>query len=343
MESSEDNPGLRLQLLACIWTRLPVEEFATGMTHDVLRADIDLAIRLRDDHRPDDEIILALVHRGVDPGQAAQLLDNLSKGIKPTPQSPPSPEMALGRRSRTKSVPPGNEPTRSSHSSRATARNGSSARSAGQGRKRTAVFWLTIAIFVGLVIAAGTIILIQRHKANTNPPEEQEPKAAIPKAAVPSQKPPLSSLVLELQPDGLHLGGSVVTPDNVLTVVAKTLGVATRTNQVGQADTVIYAYDHAGLLVYSQQGGGTNSIVLDCEANGGIHGTMSPFNGTLTVEGQVIRTDTDPRTLTAIKPLGLSRPGSHNGIWGGRYNGLNLVFAYLKSPQRLSLIEIDLK
>ena len=42
------------------------------MTHDILQSDIDLAIKLRDDQRSDDEIILALVHRGVDPGPAAR-------------------------------------------------------------------------------------------------------------------------------------------------------------------------------------------------------------------------------------------------------------------------------
>ena len=319
------------------------------MTHDVLRADIDLATRLRDDHRPDDEIILALVHRGVDPGQAAQLLNDLRQGLKPTPQSPMPPEMTLTRRSRARSVPDGNGPARHPRSSRAKSRNGSPASSADPGRKRTVGFWLAVAIFVALVIAIGSVILIQRYRASANALEEQKPKVggapreAPARTAVPSQNVPPPPLVLALQPDGLHLGGSLVTPGNVLTAVAQSLGIATRTNRVGQTDTVIYAYDHEGLLLYSQKGGGTNSIVLDCEASGGTHGTTSPFTGTLTIDGQVIRSDTNPQTLTAIKSLGLSRPGSHSGIWGGRYHGLDLVFAYLKSPQRLSLIEIDLK
>jgi hypothetical protein len=204
------------------------------------------------------------------------------------------------------------------------------------------------------LIVVSSVVLIQRHRARTDAAEEPQSKATMPKvdeprraesakANVPSPKPPLAPLALELQADGLHLGGSVVTPGNVLTAVASSLGVATRTNKVGQTDTVIYAYDHEGLLVYSQKGGGTNSIILDCEASGGTHGTTSPFVGTLTVAGQVIRSDTDSQALRAIKQLGLSRPGNQGGVWGGRYNGLNLVFAYLKTPQRLSLIEIDLK
>jgi hypothetical protein len=152
------------------------------MTHDILRSDIDLAIRLRDEQRPDDEIILALVHRGVELGPAAQLLDDLRKGIKPTPHSDVPLEFTMERRSRAKDAASGNGPARRSHSSRRTSRNGSPAQPAGQGRKRTAVFWLAVTIFVGLVITAGSVILIQRYKAGTNAPVEQTPKAAMPKA-----------------------------------------------------------------------------------------------------------------------------------------------------------------
>jgi hypothetical protein len=148
---------------------------------------------------------------------------------------------------------------------------------------------------------------------------------------------------LELRPAGLHIGGSLVTGGNVLLTVANVLGVPTRTNQVGQTGTVIYAYDHHGLLIYSQPGGGTNSIVLDCEATGGANGTTSPFVGTIKVEDQVIGPDTDAQTLTGIKQLGLGSPRTGGSVWGGRYHNLELVFAYLKSPRHLSLIEIDLK
>jgi hypothetical protein len=148
---------------------------------------------------------------------------------------------------------------------------------------------------------------------------------------------------LELQPDGLHLGGSLVTRGSVLTTVANLLGIPTRTNQVGQTDTVIYAYDRQGLLIYAQKGGGTNSIVLDCEGSGGTNGTTLPFTGSLKIEDQVIGPGTDSQALTAIKKLELNHPDTGGSVWGGRYSGLDLVFAYLKSPQRLSLIEIDLK
>jgi hypothetical protein len=57
----------------------------------------------------------------------------------------------------------------------------------------------------------------------------------------------------------------------------------------------------------------------------------------------VIRTDTDRQALTAIKHLDLSHPDSDKSTWGGRYHDLQLVFSYLKTPQRLSLVRIDFK
>ncbi|MGD0262760.1 MAG: hypothetical protein ABSD29_23585 [Verrucomicrobiota bacterium] len=325
------------------------------MTHDILQSDIELATRLRDDHRSDDEIILALVHRGVELGPATQLVDDLRNGRKAAPPSTAHLEFTPARRSRAKSASRGTGQNRPEHPSQAEARREPSAQPAVPGRKHPAVLWRMAAVLVGLAVVVGTgIVLFQRSQANTRPQEQQPPKAAMPNVdsappTAPAQAAPaaqiasLTPLVLELQPDGLHLGGSLVTRDNVLTAVAGLLGVPTRTNRVVQTDTVIYAYDQQGLLIYSRKSGATNSIILDCEASGGIHGTTSPFTGTLTIDGQGIRAGTDPKALTAIKQLGLNHPGTHSGIWGGRYNGLELVFAYLKSPQRLSLIEIDLK
>jgi hypothetical protein len=196
--------------------------------------------------------------------------------------------------------------------------------------------------------------LVKRAQTESAVTEDPTPKAAsskgdkaardkAPAAKSATQAVSPAPLVLELQPDGLHIGSTRLTPGNVLAALAKSLGIPTRTNQVGQTGTVIYAYDQHGLLIYLQPGGDTNSLILDCEANGGTHGTTSPFTGKLTVEGKVISADTDPQTLAAIKPLALGHPGADSSIWGGRYKDLQLVFAYLKSPHHLSLIEIDLK
>jgi hypothetical protein len=53
--------------------------------------------------------------------------------------------------------------------------------------------------------------------------------------------------MLELQPGGLRSGGSLVTRGNLPPAAASRLGAPTRTNQVAQTGTVIYAYDHQGL------------------------------------------------------------------------------------------------
>ena len=136
-------------------TRLPVEKFAAGMTHDILQTDIDLATRLRDDHRSDEEIILALVHRGVDPAKAAQLVDDLRNGRKPTVRirSPagvhPAAAVTVKEVARETGQSP---PTRSSEPD---SRRERRAQPAAQGRKKSAVIWLAAVALVGLVDRGG--------------------------------------------------------------------------------------------------------------------------------------------------------------------------------------------
>jgi hypothetical protein len=213
---------------------------------------------------------------------------------------------------------------------------------------------VVVASCLVLAIAAVGIVFLKRAHSGSNAPDAPQTKPATTKQAETRTPAPATAarvardstsapLVLELQPDGLRIGGSLVTGGNLLPAVANLLGAPTRTNQAAPAGTVIYAYDHHGLLIYSQPGGHTNHIVLDCEATGGANGTTSPFAGTLRVEDQVIGPDTDSQTLAGIKKLGLGSPTSGGTIWGGRYNTLELVFAYLKSPRHPSLIEIDLK
>jgi hypothetical protein len=180
----------------------------------------------------------------------------------------------------------------------------------------------------------------QAKPANTKQAMTRE--LATPTAARVAPNSKSVPLVLELQPDGLHIGASLVGGSNLLPAIANVLGAPTRTNQAASAGTVIYAYDDHGLLIYSQPGGRTNQIVLDCEATGGANGTTSPFAGMLKVEDQVIGPGTDSQTLACVKNLGLDNRKSGSTIWGGHYHSLGLIFAYLRSPDRPSLIEIDL-
>src|SRR5262249_16905464 len=50
------------------------------MTHDILPADVDLANKLRSAGNSDEEVVTVLVHRGIDRGEAPQLLDDLRNG-----------------------------------------------------------------------------------------------------------------------------------------------------------------------------------------------------------------------------------------------------------------------
>jgi hypothetical protein len=151
------------------------------MTRDILQTDIDLATRLMANHRPDDEIIQALVHRGIDSGPAAQLVEELRSGRKVTPSSTVHLEFGLGRRARAKDSSRGTGQNPPAPSPPAESRREPPARPAMQSRKRPAVLWLIAAALVGLGIVVGSIVLFQRNHAKTNGQEEQQPIPTMPK------------------------------------------------------------------------------------------------------------------------------------------------------------------
>jgi len=323
------------------------------MTHDLLQSDIDLATRLMVEGRTDDQIITALAQRRVDPARAAHLVDDLRNGRKVIAQPSLPPEFTL-RRSRARNAARGSGRSPPPRSPESEPDPEPPSPPAAPGRKKPTVIWVVAAILLFLAIVVIGSALFQRHQPGTSSPGGQTSGVASAKAdrtpgestagaasATPDDSP--TSLTLELQPDGLRIRGRLVTRDNLLPTVVSLLGPPSRTNQVSQTRTVVYAYDHHGLLIYSQPGRGTNSVVLDCEASGGANGTTSPFTGTLRVEDRVIGPDTDSQKLAAIKQLGLGAPKADGTIWNGRYKDVDLVFAYLRSPRRPSLIELDLK
>jgi hypothetical protein len=324
------------------------------MTHNILHSDVTLAKRLMNEQRPDQEIIQALVHRCVDAAQAAKLLDDLRSGGKVTVQSTLPSEMGLLRRSRSRKSASGHGEGSPAPSREPESRQQPPPSRAPRGRKQPKVAWGVIVAVVILVIAAASFTLYWRARAGAPAEAEPAPKAASPVSTEARQSTPTAvaaaaragaatSVVLELQPDGLRIGGNLVSRGDSFSAVTKLLGPPTRTNQVAQTGTFTYAYDRHGVLIYARPGGAASSIVLDCEATGGANGTTSPFAGTLKIEGQVISPDTDSRALANIKKLSLGNPRSGGTIWGGRYENMELVFAYLKSPSHLSHIEIDLK
>lgn len=320
------------------------------MIRDILQSDVEFAIRLTNENLAEAEVIQALVRRGVDPAKAAQLVHDLRDGKQVSCDPAAALEFTPRRRSRSRgnssgtgaSPSPGSAGT-AAHRERPTAR-----------RRGSPLFWKLFAILVVLaLLVVGLVLLVIRQK-NTIPRPQSEAAATTPlnnparpgtpgKAASPQPANSAAQLVLELQPDGLYLSGRSVTRENLLPTVIKLLGDPSRTNRVAQTGALIYAFDRQGLLIYSRPGGGTTGIVLDCEATGGNAGATSPFAGQLKVEQAVISADTDAQTLAAIKQLPLNRRGRTSNVLTGHYGSFELIFAYVRSNQRLSLIEIDLK
>ena len=163
---------------ACVPTRLPVENFAAGMTHDLLQSDIELATRLRDGHRSDEEIILALVQRGVDPGKAAQLADDLRNGRKATVESPLAAELTLGRRSRSRSAVHRTGQSLRRRSPEPESRRRRPEHRAALGRKKPAVIWLVVAALAVVAIGVVGNALFHRHDTGAASEEAQALKTA---------------------------------------------------------------------------------------------------------------------------------------------------------------------
>jgi hypothetical protein len=148
------------------------------MTPDILQTDIELATRLRTEQRPDEEIILALVYRGVDRGSAAKLVDDLRNGRARTSQSPLPPEFAHARRSRSKKATGETGQSSPSISPQAESRHGRRARRVAQSRKKAAAIWLVTTVLVGLAIAVVVLVLSRRHHDQASSSGVQTPKAA---------------------------------------------------------------------------------------------------------------------------------------------------------------------
>ena len=367
------------------------------MIREILRTDIEVAIRLRKANRSDEDIVAALALRGVDRANAAQLVDDLRHGRNVSPQILSGLEFAAPRRSRSKPVappstkpvsPPG-KPSQPAPAAEENAAKAPPGQATDGNRKRAAALRIVFAFLVCSGVAFGALLISNRlhHAGNQSPaahpknvvaareradaalPSEGSSRRDLPPglpATAPgmaagaaeartshesapggcdSQSPTASpeGLVFDLASDGLHIGSRLLTRGNALKTLSEMLGAPTRTQQGAEPDTVIHAFDNHGLLIYSHQRTGNESIILDCEAIGGNNGTTTPFTGSLRIEDQVIRAEMDAPALAAIEKLGLKDPGPAGGIMRGSHNGLDLVFAYLRTPRHLSLIEIDLK
>jgi len=335
---------------------------STCMTRNLLQSDLDLVRRLISDERADVEIVAVLRQRGIDALKAQRVVGELRSGRSVSaevlsteqPISTGAAQADLGGGARGP-IDEGQSGQRRSHR-----------------RASSAARWVTLTALLCLVVLgiAGLLYQQRYHAESRNLLDElarapQQPGPLRTRIAerkldaseserlrTLSAPQPLARdtgssgtgrLVLDLQADGLHAGGILMTPQNALQVVAQLLGPPTRTNHLEQTSQLLHTFDNHGLLIYSGDGGEDESILLDFEGSGGKHGARSPFTGALRAAGNLIQGDTDESTLSGMNVLGLSVTGGAGGTLQGRYGSLELSFAYYKSARHLSVVVIKLK
>lgn len=305
------------------------------MTNDILQSDIDLARNLLDGNRPSDEIIAALGYRGIEGNRAAQLVADLQAGKKVEPDRPIS--IHLPPRTSEDPAPTAVEPRANATQAVST---GERRDSRSTQRKANTFPWFTIIALVSAAVCVAIFVFLSRKAHSVTQMSDQITESRL---ESPRRGLDANGISVEVEPEGLRLCGNPVERENFLPTVFKVLGMPTRTNQVEKADQVIYAYDSCGLLVYAPRNAGHCSIVLDFDGSDGAAGTKKGFVGTFKINKAAVRPNTDAGSLGSIKELGLQAPKSASGIFHAQYGALEFVFGYLKTPDRLSLIEIDFK
>lgn len=313
------------------------------MTSDILQSDIDLVRKLLAAGRPTNEIVEALGYRSVHPDRAARLIADLQSGKPVEPDKPI--KINLGSTPPLQTSRPENQPgqPRQLPSKRT--------RSRPQSQDQPNSHWFTI---IGLTAAAVCVVAFvflnrRTHSAATIDPRRGQAAANPASTPVADTQPEAASrlepkgISIEVERNGLRLCGNPVARENFSASIFKILGAPSRTNEVQKVDQIVYAYDTFGMLVYSAKNSGTHSIVLDFDGSEGAGGTKSAFVGTLKVNDQIVHARTDAISLAQIKELAVQTPSSASGIYRAQYGDLELVFGYLKTPERLSLVEIDFK
>jgi hypothetical protein len=314
------------------------------MTKETLESDIELARKLLAAGRPDNEVTAALVGRGISEAKAAQVVQALGQGKQVTPEIVHVPLVRPGPGTKAPGAPPEPRNPQPDPLSRRVRRSGSNRPQAVPGNTRPR--WWILAL---LALAAGglALVLYLRHARNQERLAYLEAQTSHPPAVTvvdgKATKPLPMRVDLVLCQDGPLLSGQLLARSNTLEVLRQVFGAPARTNQLAPSGQASYAYDRQGILVYSRQGGGYESIVFDFEALGGPHGTEVPFTGSLQIEGTSIRSDTSTQSLQGIRSLGLTRSTVEGASFPAHYQDLHLYFSYRQDRQQLRSIEIDLK
>jgi hypothetical protein len=120
------------------------------MIHEIVSSDVDFARGLMDSGHSDTEILANLASRGVEPAKAAQLVEDLRHGRKPSAQLPsefrPPGSSAVGDRRTARG-----EATQARHSHR---------RRSGSGKhQRSAIPWWFVILAGIALLALGYVLL----------------------------------------------------------------------------------------------------------------------------------------------------------------------------------------
>lgn len=307
------------------------------MTHDILQSDIDLARRLVERGRPDDEVVAALAYRGIDSSRAAGLVAALQDGKAVEADKPIA--INLPRKTTAEAIA-----AKSQHQTLPVySRAEGSPRSKAKRQKTNAFPWFTTIVLASVAVCGGVFILLSRKSHTADSVDKPVAQATVNKRPDSGGRLEAKDILLEIQQSGLRLCGNPVSREDFLSAIFKILGTPSRTNQVENLDHVIYAYDAYGVLIYSPRNSGNYSVVLDFEATDGDAGTKNAFIGVFKVNSHVLDATTDAASLALIRELELEPPKSGSGIFRAQFGELELVFGYFKTPERLSLAEIDFK
>jgi len=134
------------------------------MTRCILPTDIELAKKLLTARRPDDAIVTALVHRGIESSGAAQLVADLRSGRPVAPQIPDGLAISPRRRSRSRRASSESEPQQPSRVSEPDRRREGPLEPKAE-PKHTSTVWLIAAIPVCFVaVTIGVLISNHRHR-----------------------------------------------------------------------------------------------------------------------------------------------------------------------------------
>ena len=290
------------------------------MTGDLLQSDIDLAKRLIAGRESDAEIVVALGYRKIPREKAQRLIQDLRRGINVHPDADPTPSEASFSRAPVdaEGAARGSEP-------RKTAPSWSQ-------QAKPDFPWFRITLLVAVVVSLAGIFLFnyksRRIGENARSAADRSETNQI-----------AGGVKIEIEAQAVRINGQPLSRDSALKILSGAAGSPTRTNSF--EELTIYAFDEHGILLYAEKQTGKNSLFIYFEPVGGGKGAQEPFSGTLIIHGAVVTARTASNDISSIPRLQVSETAKN--VFSGQSDGLALSFAYLKTPERLSLVQVDLQ